>query len=564
MTYNVEVLKAKSGINTLKINNQYIHSSYDPIKEAERLAQQKYVPHQAHIIFGYGCGYLVNAVASFRKYNEIIIVVEPLLEREEIIVEELPSNTIIFGKDVLDNFEFYLSEFTVDYRIAYNVICLTKYDNLFPKDYKLLLSKVKDVQMKNQINDITSIYFSKDWQKNFLENIYHLSNDLSLNELRNRYSAPVVIASGGPSLNKQLSILKKYRNQIILIAAGSTINSLLKAEIEPDYVVSIDGGIPNYNHFKSLKLEKTQLIYTMQNHPGVREAFQREGFAVDLKGHPLFSKYIREKLNVNLPLFEGGGTVAHIAFSVAQFITSGPIALIGQDLAYTNNESHAAANAGSRELTEAYLEKKRAFKTEAFHGGEVWTTPVFYSMKLEFEDLIKIKYPENEFFNCTEGGLALQGYKQLSFSKFCEKFACTQVNVVETTNKKLVKYNASQILSGELSIYDNLDSLLVNAIQLLKGNKSNQFFEQKVLKKLDDIDKKLNEYFKQLPIESLLAPITLKVMGNYLAEIGETKEEEFNRVKNQSLDFYKNLREAIVFAKENTKEIINKHMENEG
>ncbi|PKC53047.1 hypothetical protein RhiirA1_480136, partial [Rhizophagus irregularis] len=54
--HQVERLTAKSGVPTLKINDYYIHSKYDPIREAQQIAERQYTPHHAHIIFGYGCG----------------------------------------------------------------------------------------------------------------------------------------------------------------------------------------------------------------------------------------------------------------------------------------------------------------------------------------------------------------------------------------------------------------------------------------------------------------------------------------------------------------------------
>lgn len=563
MHYDLEILETKTRESTLKINNYFIHSKYDPIKEANQLADRLYKPHQAHILFGYGCGHLLRAIAKVRKFDEIIILIEPLLEHEKIKIENIPSNTLIFGKDVLENFEFFLGEFTADYRVSYNVICLANYDKLFVSEYKLLLSKVKDVQMKNQVNDYTSIYFSKMWQKNFIENIFHLSKDHSLNVLENAYNHPVVIASGGPSLNKQLTILKENREKMILIAAGSTINSLLKEGIEPDYVVSIDGGVPNYNHFKNLNLESAKIIYTMQSHPGVRKAFRNKGYVVDLKGHPLLSKYMKEQLNVNLPLFEGGGTVAHIAFSIAQYISSGPIALIGQDLAYTNNITHATANLHTKEINDQYLKQKNAFKTLGFDDKEVWTSPVFYSMKLEFEDLIKINYPKNKFFNCTEGGLVLNGYEQLGFKEFCVTYLHEQITIIPPTSKKEHSFKAINFLKKEIKLYDELQSILLTAIGTVKSNPSNTIFTQGVLKKLDKLDANIHDIIYKLPIESLLSPITLKVMKNYLPKLNETKDEEFLRVKNQSMDFYKHLIEATKLAKQYTTEIIDKYVDNE-
>lgn len=39
-------------------------------------------------------------------------------------------------------------------------------------------------------------------------NLYYVHKDQSLKELYNKYDCPVILASGGPSLTKQLPLLK--------------------------------------------------------------------------------------------------------------------------------------------------------------------------------------------------------------------------------------------------------------------------------------------------------------------------------------------------------------------
>ncbi|PKC53046.1 hypothetical protein RhiirA1_404558 [Rhizophagus irregularis] len=239
-------------------------------------------------------------------------------------------------------------------------------------------------------------------------NLINLKKDANIKTLRQVYDCPVVIASGGPSLNKQLDLLKSVRDNIILIAAGSTINSLIAEGIEPDYVVSIDGGIPNYKHFQNLKLENAQLIYTMQSHPGVRDAFLNDCFVTGINGFDAVTEYMEKQLGIDLPVFISGGTVAHLAFNMALYISSGPVALIGQDLAYTDNLTHAAHNINARPIDDKFIKEKEAFQTEGYYGELVWTTKPFYSMKLEFEELVKLGNPDVPFFNCTEGGIKLE------------------------------------------------------------------------------------------------------------------------------------------------------------
>ncbi|WP_052130044.1 motility associated factor glycosyltransferase family protein [Ureibacillus sinduriensis] len=559
--FDIQYLEAKSGDLTLKINNYFVHSKYDPRREAKQIAEKQYIPHHTHIVFGYGYGYLIDALKDQMHFNEVLLIIDPL---SELTIREEHKQLNIFNENVIENLEFIVRHLAADTRTTFNIICSSNYDKLFPEMYRELLLKIKGIQYQNRTNDYTLLRYANKWQVNFVENLYHLSKDFSLGELENAYSCPVVIASGGPSLSKQLPQLKKIRDNILLIAAGSTVNSLLAFGIEPDYVVSIDGGEPNYKHFKDLKLENSKIIYTMQNHPGVREAFLQKGYCVDINGLFSFSRYLKEQVKVELPLLEGGGTVAHISFSIAQYISSGPIAMIGQDLAYTDNLTHAANNKNARQIDEEFIKKHEAFQTEGYNNNLVYTSPPFYSMKLDFEQLIKMKPPKTPFYNCTEGGIKLEGFEDLAFVDFCDKYVKGEkVTIINHNDNCTLQFDVDKLLKRDIDLYNKLIYNLTNGLSILLKNRSNSNFEQNVLKKLELVDQKTNDLFKILPIESVTAPVTLKVMNEFLPKVNETPEESYQRVKEQTKTLYKKLMEAVQFTKNCTEEILLNHKQSE-
>ncbi|CAM5191058.1 hypothetical protein UACE39S_04182 [Ureibacillus acetophenoni] len=563
-TFEVQYLESKSGEITLKINDFFVHSKYNPNREAKQIAEKQYIPHYTHIIFGYGRGYLAEALLQQFKFDEVLIVIDPLLENGTLTIRKEHEQFNIFNKNAIENLEFIVGTLAEETRTTFNIICLSNYDKLFPELYKKLLVKVKGIQYQNRTNDYTLMRYAESWQVNFIKNLYHLSNDVSLAKLEQIYDCPVVIAFGGPSLSKQIEQLKKVRDSIILIAAGSTINSLLAAEIEPDYVVSIDGGVPNFNHFKDLKLEKAHLIYSMQNHPGVREAFLKNGYCLDIKGLYGFSKYLKEQVKVNLPQLDGGGTVAHVCFTIAQYISTGPIALIGQDLAYTDNLTHAANNKNAREIDEMFIKEYEAFQVEGYNEDLVYTNPMYYSMKLEFEQMIKMNPPTVPFFNCTEGGIKLLGYEQLTFLEFCNRFIKkSKVVIIEHQDDDALNFNVESLLKQDLSNYRKLLNNLRDGLSTLAMNRSTVQFEPRVLKKLDQIDMESRKLFEQLPLDSITNPITMNITRHFLPKLNETPEEMYLRVKNQTKTLYKKLTEAIQFAKRTTEEILKEHSQSE-
>lgn len=149
----------------------------------------------------------MDALREQMKFDEVIIIIDPL---SELIIREEHKELNILSEVAIENFEFVVKHFAADTRTTFNIICASNYDKLFPELYKDLLLKIKGIQYQNRTNDYTLLRYANQWQVNFVKNLYHLSDDFSLNELEQVYNCPVVIASGGPSLSKQLPQLKKF------------------------------------------------------------------------------------------------------------------------------------------------------------------------------------------------------------------------------------------------------------------------------------------------------------------------------------------------------------------
>lgn len=286
-------------------------------------------------------------------------------------------------------------------------------------------------------------------------------------------SKPIVIASGGPSLAKQLQLLKETRESVLLIAAGSTINSLLKQNIYPDYVVSIDGTEINREHYSQLKLAKTKLVYCFTNHHEIRNEFSGSGYLFLLESEKQLNRIIKNELNmsVEFPILKGGGTVAHFSLSFARYISDGPIALIGQDLAFTNNKSHEENNKGYKEINLEKLPENYSF-VEDYYGGKVLTNSLFLGMKQDFEKLVELLPNPKSIYNCTEGGVLISDMCNIPFKTYLEKFSSNtlkeDLNLVEKSykvSKDLLNIYFTNLINQCETILEDLVLLQTNRFE---------------------------------------------------------------------------------------------------
>ncbi|MGE7836036.1 motility associated factor glycosyltransferase family protein [Viridibacillus arvi] len=560
---NVENIETKSEYMTLKVNGFFLHSKYDPQKESSLFAEKSYKPHFIHILFGYGLGYIADSLVQQFKYGETLIVIDPLLDSGLIKVQDRhrEKELKVYNSYYIQKLENLLEGKTKEYQRTIQVVCSPNYEKIFPEIYVNLLREVKSIQQNNEVNEATIRMFAEVWQKNFSENLISILENGNLSNLYQAYDYPVVVASGGPSLTKQLPLLKEIQENVIIIAAGSTINSLLAYGIEPDYVVSVDGGEANYNHFMDLKLNKARLIFSAFNHPLIINSFENESYAFVASRDHFIQQYLHDKFNITIPKIVGGGTVAHYAFSIAQYISSGPVALIGQDLAYTNSKTHAISNKHEQEIDKNFMEKNRAFKTKGYYGDDVITSPVFYSMKTTFEQIIDIVPPKVPVYNCTEGGVYLKGFSQKSFTDFTDEFVEKKATIKNHLSNETIPLKwdkVIKVLESEIQMYNKIKAQLNSGLQELTINKSNNTISQKTLMKLEKIDKKIAAYFKEVSMEYIVAPITTDVLRNYLEQENETNQEKYNRVYKQTKELYSRLIEATNQSQLYTKDVINR------
>lgn len=562
MTNNkIEYMQSKSGMTTMMLNGYLLHSKYDPKREAEKIAEKE-VDHQfTHILFGYGYGYIVEAFENRLDKNQLIVY-EP--EKNILSKIDLPANIIVVSD--LEELEYHINEKVKNYDPRIKVICSPNYNKLFKEEYEKLLKLVKDAQYENIVNQNTIHYFSEMWQENYICNLIALGKGTTLKELKDRYTCPVVLASGGPSLTKQLPHLKKIANKVVIIAAGSTINSLLAADIEPDYVVSIDGGDANYQHFNNINTGQTKLIYAMSSHYKIQEDFKGDMYGFVFSGEQEIQHHIERGIGIQLPLIYGGGTVANAALHIATYISSGPVALIGQDLAYTNNQSHANNNKFYSEIDEDFLIKKKAFEIEGYYGDKVYTDYSFHSMRKTFEKIYQLLKDKHNIYNCTEGGSKIEGIPQKPFETFCEEFTSKKTDKEISgvyIHKKHALDNLKNFLVTEMDYYNELDDYLREALNILGRNNSKLKFSSSQLKKLDKIDVNIKKIYKHVMMDRIVDPITMDIMRNYRPSRDETPSQAYRRVHEQNLALYSKLLSAVQKSRDYTKTTLVKIENNE-
>lgn len=550
---DIKIEETKNGKQTAKVNGYYLHSKYDPINEAKRFAAKHYKPEHLHILFGTGMGYIAEELKKSFRHDERLVCIEPIIELK---VRENCYDILIqnYSEDDIENILSNLISF--DKNVT--VICSPNYDKIFQNEFSNILKKIKDLVNLNKVFENTLKRFAKDWHINYLHNIWDIERDGDIEELYKKINYPIVVASGGPSLTKQIPLLKEYRNKFILVSSGSTINTLLHFGIAPDFAISIDAGENNYKHFEGKKFKNIKLVYSLFNHYKIKKCFEDEVYHFITQDSAIgVEKHYHSIFNKAPVKLSGGATVASYALGFARYISNSPIAIIGQDLAYTDNKSHAEYNKNFT-LIDEKSNDRGLFYIDGYYGEKVLTDYSLYSMKKTFEAQISQLDFNEIIFNCTEGGAKIEGFNQLSFKEFCERYALNDVRIEKSyNNKKINKMQIIQTLENDIEVYNQLLKLAEENLSLLKKVQNKRKFTEKIDKLLDKNDKKMNAIIKNSPISLVIHEFALEILKNFSPKKEETQNEIFNRVFQKNYYLYSKIKETVTETINLTKELIN-------
>ncbi|HEG2581500.1 TPA: motility associated factor glycosyltransferase family protein [Campylobacter lari] len=231
-----------------------------------------------------------------------------------------------------------------------------------------------------------------------------------------------IIVSTGPSLIKQLPLLKKYQENAVIFSADSSYAILAKEGIKPDYVFSlerVDFTSEFFNNDFGDFDKDILFIIASLTHPKTIEYLEKNNRNYILVLRPLF---FESKLGLNEYGFLGNAmSVANMAYELAGALRFENIILIGQDLAYSDDgkshpKEHLYGDQGDEEVV---------YKEITAYGGngKVKTQLTWYLFLKSFEkDIALVKNILNiKTYNATEGGARIEGTIEKPFKEVCEE-----------------------------------------------------------------------------------------------------------------------------------------------
>ncbi|EID8676753.1 motility associated factor glycosyltransferase family protein, partial [Campylobacter jejuni] len=270
----------------------------------------------------------------------------------------------------------------------------------------------------------------------FVYNLPQMITHPSYKELlskRKGISDTAIIVSTGPSLTKQLPLLKKYASKATIFCADSSYPILAKHGIKPDYVLSLE-RIPLTSEFFNNDFGEfdKDIVFIVKSvtHPHTIKYLQKNNRAFILVStYASFIQYL--KLDY-FGYFNMGFSVAHMNFLLTIHLKYKNIILIGQDLAYAKDgQTHSQGFIHANLHNGDYERDLDKFSTTAYGGnGKVQSSEIWTLFRHNFEkDIVNIKMNYHiTTYNCTEGGARIEGTIEKPFLWACENLLDKNLN----------------------------------------------------------------------------------------------------------------------------------------
>ncbi|GGG84507.1 motility associated factor glycosyltransferase family protein [Paenibacillus radicis (ex Gao et al. 2016)] len=394
----------------------YLNSQFNPENEAAYWADtlREHVDKKSKIIFyGLGLGYEVERYAQIYP-NHVLFIYEPDINAL-LMMMGCVNLQRLFSRLSVIHFIVGHSKSAVDelmdsfHRFSYGeaeIVALPFYLKSRKVEIDQFAGKVRSSITK----DANFIYNYKlngfNWAKNIMYNFSNIIATPSIAGLKNRLSGmTAVIVGAGPSLESDIEQLRQLKKHAIIIAAGTTTQSLLHYGIEPHLIVSIDGSEANYRAFQHLDIRHIPFVFSPMLNYSIADDRGELSAHLFLKSDITANHFM--SLTNDDPIFSTTHSVTGTAIQTAIYMGCEEIVFAGQDLSYYNYKLYAQ---GAKHVTEEQVKAEVDSANLLVENVKGTVNRTHSGLRQTLEDIENLisTYTSTRFINTTAMGAVIK------------------------------------------------------------------------------------------------------------------------------------------------------------
>lgn len=425
------------------------YGSFNPMAEVEQdIRSRKLKVLQFNVFLG--CGMMYHVFAMFRLFRiqgGLHVIIEKDVDAFRTMLNTVDITQMLNSPNMLF---FVGEELPVIYARMVNVLTLTdskfyiktinfiEQPAAFSENKEYFLDVVRT--MRSVIKELLN-YFGNDPHdsmigiENTFVNIEEIFGNPGINQLRDVFKGrPGIVVATGPSLNKNVELLRGIYDKAVIAGADASLRVLNKRELKPHMVCSLERGVPTSLLFENLEEQAFDDVYFAAApvvHPLTYSAYKGKRIVV-YRNFATFKWLDIEKGILNI-----GPSSGNMAFKLLEYMGCDPIILIGQDLAFgEDGNTHASGNTfGEKEDTNKNYNEQNVVMVEGnyvpqLRSTKVWNTFLNYYHKDVVGSPAKV-------INATEGGAKIHGTTLMTFKEAIDKYVGESFNPIDVIKNTL-------------------------------------------------------------------------------------------------------------------------------
>lgn len=493
-----------------KYRGKFLHNSLNPLAEAEEIfSMAENTPVAIHLIYGLGLGYLFQVVCA--KSVGTVILYEPDLN-----IMRTAFTLVDFSDDIIKNNVYVTDNF--------QTACGYIYQKSNMKNTPLLLStsayrELDEEGFNNMVAELQQTVgrFSLDLKytkEKFyglilktINNIPKLITETPIGEFKDFYKGKTaVVVSAGPTLDRNIETLKKYRENYVLITVGTAMKTLSANGITPDFLCIIEANDCS-KQIAGLDLKDVNFITEPYSHPNLRNFEFKRTFSHISQNLPINDIWC-DITDVDNSEYFSKGTVSYTALNVARILGCSKIILVGQDLAYIGGQCYSKDSA-YKDLVCEYneslkkweitakdfesfcmslgnyddpeirkqkaLDRLSALNASLYYvkgvNGDMIPTESVYSAFIQPLSEYTQNYPDREYINTSLVGAQIDGFENMPLEKALEGTE----NLDNRELKSDFRYDVQKIKENLFKIKESLipAKYIIDEIRKISRNLNN-------------------------------------------------------------------------------------------
>ena len=421
---------AATGEPTVRYRGRWIHSVYDPRKEAATFAAE-IKPGTRLCLYGFGLGYTAEAVLERLGPDGALLVLEL---NPDLLAAALQSRDLTpLAGDPRFHLVFAETEDQAAACMAQGMSWLdpgrrgTPEIRFHPPSWECLppgFGRIANALEVLRLERRVPVLFGDLESRNFALNREALPQTRGIKALKNRHRGqPALLISAGPSLDGLLPFLPSLARRCLAGCVDTALPVVRGLGLSPDYVFTLDPQEQSFSHFEDHLDCTASLVFTPTANPRVIQQYQGPKVVV-FKEQQTATRH-ETRLEQEKGTTRAGGSVSCLGLDCLIQMGCDPIVLVGQDCAFPGlrgyargadarerNGVWASPGQSSADAQKDHARRHKPVAVEGCNGSEVITSPVLFSYLRTLEQILKA-HPGTQVLNLASHGARIPAARSI-------------------------------------------------------------------------------------------------------------------------------------------------------